>query len=78
MYHGTISYVDGKERLLKCSSCVLTILFEILLCTERRDSILSRFFASWWSGEFLELNFGHVLFHFYVYLSDRIGCNALW
>ena len=55
MYRGTVSYSDGKERLLQSLPRVLTILFEIFLFTERRDSILSRFFASWWYGDFLSL-----------------------
>jgi len=46
MYHGTVSYSDGKECLLKSLSRVLTILVEILLFTERRDSVLIRLFAS--------------------------------
>lgn len=77
MYLGIVSYFDSKEHMLNSLSHVLTVLFEILLFTERRDGILSRCFASCWCGEFLELNFGHVLFHFCVSLADSIGCNAL-
>jgi uncharacterized membrane protein len=41
MYLGIVSYFDSKQHLLKSLPSVLIVLFEILLFTERRDSILS-------------------------------------